>query len=409
MWTKSNRILSLFAVSLALLICSMLLLSGGPVAAKGKPPKPDDGGDDAISYTITDLGLNTIPYDINNAGQVVGVDSQEGGSPRALLWQVDADGNIQDTIFLGTLPGFIASGATAISDLGEVVGSLRTAASLGPAFYLKPIDVDGDGLLDWYADADGDGGNDLMIDLGTLPGGDLSQAVAINERGQIAGWSRKEAGGPWFPVLWQVDAGGNVVIKEMPNGSDINNFGQLVGGSGVSQLDANGDVVETHDLGTLLPPEIDAGHGATAINDSAEVVGALCENDGSHFGCMNHGFIVRPLDGDGDGTPDTWFLDENGDGLNDLMVALSSIETGVVNSPNDINELGQVVGIIHKGNHAFLWQNDVMTDLHQLVPRKLEWNVREAMAISDLGQIVGQGWLGKRSNKLPHGWLLTPK
>ena len=90
------------------------------------------------------------------------------------------------------------------------------------------------------------------------------------------------------------------------------------------------------------------------------------------------------------------------------MVALGSIETGV-DSPNDINESGQVVGIDRKSNHAFLWQNDVMTDLHKLVPRQLDWELRQAMAISDLGQIVGQGFLGKRSNYNPHGWLLTPK
>jgi probable HAF family extracellular repeat protein len=43
--------------------------------------------------------------------------------------------------------------------------------------------------------------NGKLIDLGTLPGGNNSDAVAINRRGQIAGQSNS-AESPQLAVLW---------------------------------------------------------------------------------------------------------------------------------------------------------------------------------------------------------------
>ena len=40
-----------------------------------------------------------------------------------------------------------------------------------------------------------------MRDLGTLPGGKESEATAINERGQIVGWSATRSGKK-HAVLW---------------------------------------------------------------------------------------------------------------------------------------------------------------------------------------------------------------
>jgi probable HAF family extracellular repeat protein len=40
-----------------------------------------------------------------------------------------------------------------------------------------------------------------MTDLGTLPGGGESRAVAINERNQIVGWAETKSG-QTHAVLW---------------------------------------------------------------------------------------------------------------------------------------------------------------------------------------------------------------
>jgi uncharacterized membrane protein len=45
-----------------------------------------------------------------------------------------------------------------------------------------------------------------MTDLGTLPGGKESEAVAINNRGQIIGWSDTRSG-EQHAVLWTLKRG----------------------------------------------------------------------------------------------------------------------------------------------------------------------------------------------------------
>ena len=67
-----------------------------------------------------------------------------------------------------------------------------------------------------------------------------------------------------------------------------------------------------------------------------------------------------------------------------------------------INAAGQVVGnsttiaeVVAGGGtavqHAFLWDNGVMTDLNSLLPAGSGWFVFGALAINDAGQIVGNG------------------
>ena len=72
---------------------------------------------------------------------------------------------------LGTLGGDTA--AVGISDGGHVAGFGETPSGIH-AFFVSPLDTNADGVPDtWFQDLDGNGANDLMVDLGTL-GGDLS-------------------------------------------------------------------------------------------------------------------------------------------------------------------------------------------------------------------------------------------
>ncbi len=52
-------------------------------------------------------------------------------------------------------------------------------------------------------------------------------------------------------------------------------------------------------------------------------------------------YLINPLDGNGDGQPDTWFLDANSDGQNDLIIGL-----GGPSSACAVNDAGQVVGLV---------------------------------------------------------------
>jgi probable HAF family extracellular repeat protein len=112
-----------------------------------------------------------LAADINRHGTVAG-QSRRGDVTRAVRWQ---NGKITE---LGTLGGD-SSFATAINDLGTIVGSSMTA----------------DGSLHAFLWRDG-----RMTDLG-VPGVETF-AEDINNRGQVVGW-RVASEGPAAGFLWQ--------------------------------------------------------------------------------------------------------------------------------------------------------------------------------------------------------------
>jgi probable HAF family extracellular repeat protein len=73
-----------------------------------------------------------------------------------------------------------------------------------------------------------------------------------------------------------------------------------------------------------------------------------------------------------------------------------------------MNNYGQIVGWAEDDqlqDHAFLWQNDVMYDLNELIPTNSGWTLQYATAINDAGQIVGYGLNGSDEND--QAFLLT--
>jgi len=120
-----------------------------------------------------------------------------------------------------------------------------------------------------------------MRDLGTL-GGDYSQGVAINPRGEIAGFSNTALGGVGdpHPFLWD---GTMMLDLGTLGGVDgqaaaVNEQGEVVGQSGVAPFGSctapggchaffwDGSI---HDLGTLGGPS----SAALALNTRGQVVG----------------------------------------------------------------------------------------------------------------------------------------
>ena len=249
---------------------------------------------------------------INNYGQVVGSSVGPGEylnwPQKAVMWEVDGAGNVTITD-LG-FPGTTNSYASDINDAGQVVGGLG-----GRGFLITPEDTDYDGLPDlWFRDDDGDGTNDLMVELPTLGGG--SSATAINSFGQVAGRatdnSRKS-----HAVLWEVDGAGNVTITDLGRVSgeksigvrDINDVPQVVGTGNTSRIYTSGHP-ETRTAflwdGTMTKLKdliYDSGgldtdnQTANGINNSGQIVGASGKSWDANPGWDHRAYIAIPSAG----------------------------------------------------------------------------------------------------------------
>ncbi|CAI7973511.1 Extracellular HAF [Frankia sp. Hr75.2] len=177
----------------------------------------DDGGPEKAfiwsqgeETQASSFGLTTTTTDINNRGQVIGYGAvaRPPYHTHGYLWSPAVNGRRATQTDIGSISGRDTE-ALAVNDRGQVVG--RSATSSG-----------------WHAFR-WEGGR--MTDLGVLPGGTSSNAVAINEDGQAAGWSYA-ADGKRHAVMWN---GGKIVDLGIPDGFflsyaiGINKSGQVLG------------------------------------------------------------------------------------------------------------------------------------------------------------------------------------
>ncbi|HEX4963538.1 MAG TPA: hypothetical protein VF173_22100 [Thermoanaerobaculia bacterium] len=116
--------------------------------------------------TMTDLGTlggaQSYPHAISENGKVAGDAMTAGGQQHAFLYD---ETGMHD---LGVLPGGTWSIATAVNAAGQVAGVAEVAGGSSHAFLYDGI---------------------LMRDLGVLPGGTHSEATFVNAAGQVAGFS----------------------------------------------------------------------------------------------------------------------------------------------------------------------------------------------------------------------------
>jgi probable HAF family extracellular repeat protein len=355
-----------------LAVAAMFVLSAGLAIAKGgkkpkPPPEPPPGGD-GPTYTLIDLG---------------GL----GGH----------------------------SVAAAINQSGQVAGSTSVADGTSFPYVITPEDSDGDGKPDrWYRDDDGDGLNDLMITLGQLggtPSWTRAAAFAINDHGQVVGYSTVD-GVPvgqdnahgFFWAQGEMTDLGVFAVGEASYAVAINIHGQVVGqryslgtrkGSFlILPADTNGDgepdcwfkdddVDGVNDLMTDLGRKF----WAKDINDAGVVVG----KHKNHASGLS--YLLVPEDTDGDGTPDLWYRDDDGDGLSDLLVQLPFLASAPPNDagPEAVNASGQAAGSSPTGgkwnvHHAVRWESDrTPTDLGTASRRAH----CKGLALNDGGDVVG--------------------
>jgi len=210
--------------------------------------------------------------------------------------------------------------------------------------------------------------SDGAMDLGTL-GGAIASGEALNDAGQVVGWSQVAGSLTTHAFLWTSGQGMQdlFVIAGMTTANDINNRGQVVGsgpgpdGKTHALLWTPG--VGTRDLGTL--GGLFTASIAYAINEAGDVVGdSFMPNDPSG---LHRAVLWRP-----------------GQRIRDLGTLGGQ---GAV--ARDINESGQVVGeaLTEFGPHrAFLW-----TEAHGMQDLGSVGNFNSsAFAINDVGVVVGE-------------------
>jgi probable HAF family extracellular repeat protein len=308
-------------------------------------------------YAIRPLEMPDGHYDvfargINNHGQIVGFTVDAEGQSHATLW--DGDGVHLLPTLSTTMP---FAEAYRINDAGQIAGKATLDSGLIHAAF-------------W--DSTG------ISDIGTLPGGELSFAQALNDRGVVVGSSEAAVGRRAF--TWTKD-GGMVDYGNLdPNShiavagfNGINNQGLMVG-TGYRFLSPYNAILarEGDRQPTNISPEGQFSTGmALAVNEAGTMVGYQNALQGSPEAAIFHGDgTYQPLGRMG--LDETWAQDIN--------------ESGVI--------VGRGFGSDENGlvQKAFVYEDGEMTELLRSLSDSSGWNVLfEAAAINDLGVIVGVG------------------
>jgi probable HAF family extracellular repeat protein len=399
----------------------------------------------APSYALTDLGtlggpqafLNLPGVPITAQGAVLGTaDTSVAdddfpnfnpfivGAPdpvltHAFAWQ---DGTLTD---LGALPGNNSSAVFQVNARGVGAGMSETGE-------LDPI-------TGYPAENAVLFKNGAVINLGTLPGGHESQALAINDRGQVAGFANNGVRDPVSFFDWGTQTRSFIwqdgVMRDLGTlgGSDatmttMNARGQIAGDSYTSDTpDPVTGVPTTHpflwtaghmrDLGTL-------GGARTFtnwLNDRGQVVGVSDLADQTGHPYLWDGDRLRDLGTLGGNFGAATYINDAGDVVgfatppsNDTVHAFiwrHGVMTDLTGSgsppctiPEAINNQRQIVGHNCDESVALLWLDGRQFDLNSLVASS-DVRLTTAVYISDRGQIAAVGVLPDGNQ---HTFLLTP-
>src|SRR5215471_17143782 len=208
----------------------------------------------------------------------------------------------------------------------------------------------------------------VATNLGTLPGGNSSQAFAVNDRGVVVGSSTVDDTGALHAFMWSEDTG--MMDLGTLGGTQATptliSERRVVAGVNFQnpQSPAQAFVRTLSNVVSLCPAELDCVSSLpNAINSKGNVVGFINRSDGT-----SHAFLWTAQDG--------------------VVHDLGTLEGGDISSANAINDDDVVVGesATKTGvHHAFMWTSrDLMVDLGTL-----GGHTSAAQAVSSDGVIVG--------------------
>ena len=297
-----------------------------------------------------------------------------------------------------------------------------------------------------------------VTDLGTLfEEVDFSDARAVNETGQVTGYSAGINGysrGFFWDAGVMIDLGTFTAMAGLPR--DINSSGQIVGATafpdrawlwhdGVTTFLADGEASAINNQGQIVGA-MSTGAGrrafrwqngvltnlgtlgggysrANGINEAGQVAGTGAIANGDW-----HAFIwddgvktdLGTLGGSGSAANDineaghvvgrSWLT---GGGWYQAYIYRDGVMANLGALANEgadalaLNDLDQVVGYSttwEGAGHAYIWENGYMTDLNDLLEDPDGWVLEAASDINNAGQIVGAA----RKNGVVHGVQLTP-
>jgi probable HAF family extracellular repeat protein len=320
------------------------------------------------AYRVVDLGTLggslSWAYDLNNSNQVVGYSTDPSGRDRAFLF-TDANANgaadAGEMLNLGVLAGDEASYAYGVNDLGQAVGTSRTA----------PLGADGDERAVRF----NPGGTPTSLGVGAGSNGYGSTASDISDSAQVVGGVL--SGFNYVPFVRS--AGGTVTTFTLPGPYNVwgearavNNAGQVVGYSG-SPVGDSGFIRSPS--GTLTPvgfanPALPYNY-AWDVNDAGQVAGEGFNGAGDYRAFLWQSGVARDL-----GT---------------LPGMGSSEAYGVNNSGAVVGRVEQPEGV-EGSTRAFLYRDGAMYDLNDLIPATSGYFVADARAINDHGAIAAEAF-----------------
>ncbi len=274
--------------------------NGGAVAGVGDFQRPDQVALLWSGGAITPLpplpgNLSSMAYAINNRGEVAGATLTPDGRNLPTLW---SRGQVID---LGLLPNAVSGNALGMNERGDIVGEVNlfdTSANgqhafvwrhgemayLGPEFESVSLGFSAAWAINNRGQIVGQMGagtaflwdRGQTVTIGSL-GGNGSQALAINDRGDVAGWGQT-ASGLAHAFLWS--HGRALDLGALPHGCNSVAFGLNNRREVVGQSEVNCATGESHafvwrdglmlDLGTLSGSTFSR---AQAINERGEIVG----------------------------------------------------------------------------------------------------------------------------------------
>lgn len=293
----------------------------------------------------------TIPSDIGEDGTVVGSYAEcTIGPPVPFRWSPSEGFESLAVPF-----GYSAGGAQGIDDkTGWVAGSLKPQ---GLNVYTAAV---------WMGTQ--------PIDLGTVPGGNYSQAAAACG-GRVVGKWGNNVTGPLQAFLWQdgvmMDLGPDLGTL---NGEarDVNGAGQVVGWLGQApQIDASAFIWAAGKVTDLGPIPGGFTSEAWAISDNERVVGSGRWVDPRTETAYTRGFL--------------WHEGR--------MTNLGTLDGFARSGAFDVNDGGIVVGRVWDGvgNSGFVWYDGLMFDLNGMVSPEDGVHIDIAHGINNDGQIVCEG------------------